>query len=173
MLTSAAVAALCWVIAASGTGAFGVGRGGHRDTRQEQHDAPDHTEEVREVVSQIVVRGVGAWVYRQRTQRGTGHPFEAAYTQGVHGAFLSGAGPPIPTGRPESYHRAAHSRDACPEQSRYPGPAFLHLHCSHLSRSRSGTLGGWWHLVDLGITWFVDDLRPPLFVQVLSETARR
>ena len=46
------------------------------------------------------------------------------------------------------------------------------MHCSHLSGLRCGTLVGWWHVIDLGTTWLVDDLRPRFSFQ-LSETARR
>ena len=97
-----------------------------------------------------------------------GHLFGAAYSPGggtwpVQRGHLS-------LGLPGTSHHTGRLSRGCPEQSKRA--AFLHMHCSHLSGSRCGTLVGWWHMIDLGTTWLVDDLRPRFSFQ-LSETARR
>ena len=97
-----------------------------------------------------------------------GHLFGAAYSPGggtwpVQRGHLS-------LGLPGTSHHTGRLSRGCPEQSKRA--AFLHMHCSHLSGLRCGTLVGWWHVIDLGTTWLVDDLRPRFSFQ-LSETARR
>ena len=71
--------------------------------------------------------------------------------------------PPIPTGNPEHPITGLPipCRRACPESN--PGAAFLHMHCSHLSGSRYGTLGGWWHPIS---TWGYSLTSIPPLVQV-------
>ena len=85
-----------------------------------------------------------------------GHFFGAAYSPGggtwpVQRGHLS-------LGLPGTSYHMGRLSQGCPEQSKRA--AFLHMHCSHLSGSRCGTLVGWWHMIDLGTTWLVDDLRP-------------
>ncbi len=97
-----------------------------------------------------------------------GHLFGAAYSPGggtwpVQRGHLS-------LGLPGTSYHMGRLSQGCPEQSKRA--AFLHMHCSHLSGLRCGTLVGWWHVIDLGTTWLVDDLRPRFSFQ-LSETARR
>jgi len=97
-----------------------------------------------------------------------GHLFGAAYSPGggtwpVQRGHLS-------LGLPGTSHHTGRLSRGCPEQSKRA--AFLHMHCSHLRGLRCGTLVGWWHVIDLGTTWLVDDLRPRFSFQ-LSETARR
>ena len=97
-----------------------------------------------------------------------GHFFGAAYSPGggtwpVQRGHLS-------LGLPGTSYHMGRLSQGCPEQSKRA--AFLHMHCSHLSGLRCGTLVGWWHVIDLGTTWLVDDLRPRFSFQ-LSETARR
>ena len=91
-----------------------------------------------------------------------GHLFEAAYSPGggtwpVQRGHLS-------LGLPGTSYHMGRLSQGCPEQSKRA--AFLHMHCSHLSGLRCGTLVGWWHVIDLGTTWLVDDLRPRFSFQL-------